>query len=329
MNLALNLRPAAFGLLAGLVTLGGCHTSPSTRSSDTGHRGHGAVAGVPRDLQARMNEVILQWEAAFGQAKIDEQHALEERLRELAVENFDPLVESLRGPDIEARFIAAMMLGFSHDPQAVPLLVEALQDPVDKVRNNAALSIGIIGSKQTPVAPLVLLLDDANPNVRASAAFALQRVLLRGDDRGTMPRLLRAIEDPAPEVRNNAVRAMATVGKPEAVDVLVRRTLHDPSYLVRLNTAVALASIRDYRAVDSLIDALQESDPRVRKEVVFALQQITGQPFENDPLTWRNWWRANQATLLPAPAPRVPAGSSSAPSGGAEAAASPPGNAPR
>lgn len=318
MNRALSLRPAS-ALLAVLATLVGCHTSPSTRSSDTGPRGGGAHDGVPRDLQARMNEVILQWTSAFGQAKIDEQHALEERLRTLAVENFDALVEDLRGQDVEARFIAAMMLGFSRDAQAVPLLVEALQDPVDKVRNNAALGVGVIGSKQTPVAPVVLLLDDSNPNVRASAAFALQRVLLRNDDRGTMARLLRAMEDPVWEVRNNAVRALATVGKPEAVDPLVKRTLHDKSYLVRLNTAVALASIRDYRAIEPLIDALQESDPRVRKEIVFALQQITGQSFENDALQWRNWWRANEATLLPPAAPKAPAGTTGGAAGGAEA----------
>ena len=51
-----------------------------------------------------------------------------------------------------------------------------------------------------------------------------------------------------------------------------------------------MGSIGDNRAVEPLIEALSDSDEKVRQEVEAALGKLTGQDFGSHPGLWRAWF---------------------------------------
>jgi len=77
-------------------------------------------------------------------------------------------------------------------------------------------------------------MDDAEWPVRALAAWSLGRV---GDERA-LPRLARAMGDPAYWVRHHVAEAMAALGQPGAA--ALRRGLEDANPFVRDMAAQAL-----------------------------------------------------------------------------------------
>jgi HEAT repeat protein len=138
-----------------------------------------------------------------------------------------------------------------------------LDDDAPAVRRATAVALGTAGSAcpdaVVDAAPgLVALLDDADPGVRAGAAFALGHAL-RGADvsQRTVDALLGALDDPSDEVRQHATFGLAALAGAEpaavrpGVDALARR-LVDASSPVRRNARSALAALEaDYTAVVS------------------------------------------------------------------------------
>ena len=60
---------------------------------------------------------------------------------------------------------------------AVPALIQALQDQVSNVRNNAARALGSIGEGAVDAVPaLIQLLKDQDEWVRINAAWALEEI---------------------------------------------------------------------------------------------------------------------------------------------------------
>ena len=99
------------------------------------------------------------------------------------------IARTLRDPDPQVRWTAALMLGKIASEQAVPALIEALSDADWMVANEAAVALARIRSERS-VAQLKALLQGQNANLSTAASWILAEI--------QAPRTgpyLRAIED--------------------------------------------------------------------------------------------------------------------------------------
>lgn len=118
------------------------------------------------------------------------------------------------------------------------------------------------------VEPLLSVLDDPNPNVRAGAARALGKI---GDLQALGSLIFRLRYDPEPEVRKSAVWALQMGGE-HAVSALVE-TLRDPDEWVRFGAVIVLSKLGEH-AVEPLIAALQDSNALMRANAAETLGRI-------------------------------------------------------
>lgn len=148
------------------------------------------------------------------------------------------------------------------------------------VRSDAADLLGLRGyaHRDQLTEPLVALLGDQDPVVRASALRALGRLRIREG----LPAYVRALRDPAPDVRLTAAAALWRVPAPVVVPALVK-ALRDRHAPVRKWAATALGTIGDRRAVEELAALLDDSDKDVRLEVIRSLRRLAD-PRALDPL---------------------------------------------
>jgi HEAT repeat protein len=147
--------------------------------------------------------------------------------------------------------------GFQRDATAVAAVVEGIHHPDPVVRR---VSAEILGSLSVPEATdaLVNALDDEDAQVRA----ALLRSLAGSGAVSALLEVLLCLEDPSPEVREEAVKAVRTLsGYPRGVAVRIRPLLADPDPRVRAGTAVTLLSSgEDPEAEEVLAVMLAERD---------------------------------------------------------------------
>ena len=135
------------------------------------------------------------------------------------------VVEALKKDDPNARMKAANELGFMRTDaaEAVPALVDALEDSYEPVRRNAIYALGAIG--KPAVEPLINGLDSEKE------AFDMEPILhicdaahgLAAIGAAAVPELITALEDERENVRASAAYALGEMGPvaAEAVDGLV------------------------------------------------------------------------------------------------------------
>jgi HEAT repeat protein len=188
--------------------------------------------------------------------------------RELAV---------LRGRRGWRRATAAFALGDMAGREAIPALVEALDDPDRDVRAAAARSLGRLAADEA-VEPLVYALAEgrvplsvvgqallsigpaALPGLRRledapeaeARAFAIELVGLLGDASDDA-RVVGRLRDSSAEVRAKAARALRRLGAEEATNEL-RGALRDRIPFVRAQAAHALGAVGDTSAAPELIE---------------------------------------------------------------------------
>jgi HEAT repeat protein len=109
-------------------------------------------------------------------------------------------------------------------PRAVPLIARALHDDVAGVRSAAAVGLADLHASEA-LAELLVAIEDGDGHVRQMALAALGEI---GDGRAA-PRLRRALFDPRPEVRYQAVIAFARVVADDATEAVgaLRKALDD------------------------------------------------------------------------------------------------------
>lgn len=112
--------------------------------------------------------------------------------------------------------------------------------------------------------------DSGDPRV----ARALRRI--DGEDGGLVLRgVLARLDDPSPEVREEAARALGRIGSSEATGELVAR-LEDPLGSIRIEAARALGRIGDEGAVPALARHVADPSPELRAACAEALGSIGG-----------------------------------------------------
>jgi HEAT repeat protein len=117
---------------------------------------------------------------------------------------------------------------------------------------------------------LVRALHDPAENVRAQVSEALGRL---GIDSAAHDLLDRALHDHSPQVRTNSARALAKLNASEVAPALIKSLQHhDPD--LRRRAAEALGELGDALAGSALIAALEDPSPPVRHKAARALWQI-------------------------------------------------------
>jgi HEAT repeat protein len=184
---------------------------------------------------------------------------------------------------------AARLLGESADPQAIPLLAEALRAPAPAVRPAASFSeflqersaarasvpaAAARALARFPSNEAVPVLVRAAPAVVGEGKVAIVETLAQLRARDALPVFVAALDDPEPRARRWAAFALADLAEREIAGVL-RSALGDTDPGVRLHATRALVRLGDVGAVDALVEALRkEPVPPVRDALVDALAML-------------------------------------------------------
>ena len=107
-----------------------------------------------------------------------------------------------KGEDPKERVKAAEWLSGRKDPESIAALAGALSDPDAKVRQAAASGLWRIEKAAEPARPqLMKALDDADPNVVAKVAGALQAIGMKPDELAPARKRVFAAPEATPEAR--------------------------------------------------------------------------------------------------------------------------------
>lgn len=130
------------------------------------------------------------------------------------------LLKEFESADTARRVAAVVGMGKLADCAAAAPLIVALGDRDADVAREAATALGVLGDASA-VEPLIAVLQNADgyfhPVVRAAATFSLGQL---HDLRAFEP-LVQAIHDPVTEASAEAIRSLAALADPRAVDVLL------------------------------------------------------------------------------------------------------------
>jgi HEAT repeat protein len=189
-------------------------------------------------------------------------------------QGFERLRSGLSSDDSRLRLVCAQGLGKLGDKEAVPPLVDCLEDPVEGVREAAGEALSLLGNGSGDEMARVLrpILENGDPQVRMNAVAVLGRL----DDREADKALAMAAKDESPLVRRAAVKAFGRKGEVGNLQVLTMG-LTDEDTEVRRISAEALGFSGQRRASAPLELALRDEDIWVRTAAVRALGQLGGE----------------------------------------------------
>jgi HEAT repeat protein len=167
------------------------------------------------------------------------------------------------------RVQAIGVIGFLKIEEAVPALTAATTDPDSQVRRAAVNSLAFSNLK--PAADSVMrALSDKEWLVRETAAETLG-VMKNGPQAAVA--LLAVLSDEFWQVRLKAVRSLGKLKVRDAVSGIAANLEHEQANL-RKESAAALGEIADPAAAPYLERVQNDSDPEVRKNARWAIQQI-------------------------------------------------------
>lgn len=179
--------------------------------------------------------------------------------------------------NLDAHFLETVIeaLGKLGDVSAVPELIPLLQSQHDGVLLKTVLALKKLRDPSAAQA-LVALLHVPKPTVRRRVVETLGQT----GDRSlvtTIGGVLR--EDPAPEVRAAAARALGELKSKEAVPFLEEALQHE--FVIRCQAVIALGAIHEKSTLPALMAMLKDSAPEVRYHSINAIAKF------KDPKTLR------------------------------------------
>lgn len=197
-------------------------------------------------------------------------------------------------PFVRARI--AQSLGQFDDPEVVERLVRALGDPAWWVRMRSVEALEQVGAQAE--GPLLLALDDTDPEIRIRAAAALERLgvparLLAAIDRGelaaeatdTLARfgtagarelLAEALAHPSARVRGAVLEAIGRAGRRDLGPELVHVARSDGDAALRAEAYDVLRALGLPEGVGAALEHLNDPDQRVRAAAMLLVGQLGG-----------------------------------------------------
>ncbi len=177
----------------------------------------------------------------------------------------------LDDPKIEVRQAAAKALGNTGNPEAIPLLMEALHDPFwwyEREVQAGDLFDAIEKMGSAAVESLIEALKDNEGAVRKFAALLLGRI---GDDRAIEP-LGMALYDLHHDVGKVSAEALVNFGV-RSFEILVEALDH-PEMWIRIHSVDVLPKIKEPRVGLVLLEMLKVSEREVKKHVIEAMGEL-------------------------------------------------------
>ena len=166
---------------------------------------------------------------------------------------------------------AAYALGETKNPDAIPLLIEALKDSDRAVRLAAANSLSLFSDKMAPLL-MEMTTTDPDPLVRLEAVHGLKETSNPKADLA----LRKALEDPDAFVRLAAASTLAqrgAAGDAELVEI-VRAAIEGEDYTIRIAAITAMGYVGDGSAAGYVEPQLAEDDPMTRLSAAIAIDRI-------------------------------------------------------
>jgi HEAT repeat protein len=156
------------------------------------------------------------------------------------------------------------------NPARLQEIAQRLRSPRSADRMVALAQLRDVPAEQA--VPLILqVIDDENLQVRSFAVFALG---IKQTD-ACLPKLLEILtQDPDYGIRADAAGALGYLEDPRAFEALVRAFYEDVEWLVRFSAAVALGNLKDPRAYDVLLRALEGPEELLQQAAIAALGEL-------------------------------------------------------
>jgi HEAT repeat protein len=170
-----------------------------------------------------------------------------------------------------ARAQQIIAISGSKEPDAPGKLKQALTDESWYVRGEAARAFGRLGDKSA-TALLLPMLQDESWFVRFAALEAIAELRTPSGDWSDLTSLRDALASPDEYVRARAAATSAAAGN-STVDSLIK-ALGDKEPVVRRAAAQALGELKATSAVDALSELLKDVDQSIRKASAAALGRI-------------------------------------------------------
>lgn len=184
-------------------------------------------------------------------------------------ETFDKMADLLlEDTEIDVRQAAAVALGETRHPRAIPYLMIALRDPFwwyEREQAAVALLNAIEGMGTLVIETLLEALTDKEGTVRRYAARMLGNIR---DPRAIQP-LGMALYDTHFEVGKAAAESLARFG-PSGLKVLAE-ALHHPEVWLRQHAIAGLTLSGDKRIVPIILDMLKDPVRDVQKQAIQSL----------------------------------------------------------
>ncbi len=175
----------------------------------------------------------------------------------------------LHSQDAGERAAAAWWIGVNEVKGAWRPLVKLLRDPNPTVRANAVFALGRLKVKHMAPAIYDRLDRDASVEVKGRAAVALGRLRYHR----ALPLIVHLISSDDPRLKLSAVKALGWMGDPSTLGRLgaLARSKDDQ---VRIETARALSRFHSTRAVTILRRMLDDPSPLVASQAVDSLARL-------------------------------------------------------
>jgi HEAT repeat protein len=189
-------------------------------------------------------------------------------------EGIDPLVETMDDWQLDTRITAVRALGLIGLPAAAELILEA----------------HMVGGLKVPATPIADALIRCYQDSPESLLPYLRRAL--GESRVLLARvagelatpqmadeIILLADDPEPEIRASAARALAAMPLPLAIPVLAK-LIRDDAWFVRLRATSSLNQVLHPRAIPILLEAIRDSHRLVRIRAATALAKFEHETVE-------------------------------------------------
>jgi len=189
-------------------------------------------------------------------------------------EGIDSLLEALDDWQLDTRITAVRALGLTGLPEAAEPILEA----------------HMVGGLKVPTAPIADALtrcfndrpEALLPYLRRSlgeARILLARVAGELSPPQMADEILILADDPEPEIRASAARALAAMPLPIAIPVLAK-LIRDDAWFVRLRATSSLNQILHPRAIPILLEAIRDPHRLVRIRAASALAKFEHETVE-------------------------------------------------
>lgn len=161
-------------------------------------------------------------------------------------------------------------------PEAVPLLISALQDPDPVVVRNAAVALAFF-SRPEARPELLRGLKDPDNFRKWEAVFSLGEVGSPEAVAALKP-MLDGANEPAEDVRAEVVLTLGRIGGQEMIPHLLNTLRTDRAKAIRMRVALALSGLADASVVGELEQALStETNPLAREFLENAIAGLSKQ----------------------------------------------------